>query len=148
MAVPTCPFCTIVARGTSDDGRTLLFSDERVVVFNDRSPASKVHLLVCPRVHLDDVNSLDRTHVELVRHMRDTGTAMLHQLGESDEEAHVLGFHVPPWTSVHHLHLHCIALPWTPSWRSVKYPSQLFCGLRMPWFVPVSDLLTQLGNED
>ncbi|KAB1217017.1 Histidine triad nucleotide-binding protein 3 [Morella rubra] len=33
------------------------------------------------------------------------------------------GFHQPPLNSVNHLHLHCMALPYTPRWKCVKYLS-------------------------
>ncbi|KAF8412418.1 hypothetical protein HHK36_000382 [Tetracentron sinense] len=34
-----------------------------------------------------------------------------------------LGFHQPPLNSVNHLHLHCLALPFIPKWKHVKYMS-------------------------
>ncbi|KDO61458.1 hypothetical protein CISIN_1g034907mg [Citrus sinensis] len=33
------------------------------------------------------------------------------------------GFHQPPLNSVNHLHLHCLALPFIPRWKHVKYLS-------------------------
>ena len=142
-----CVFCAMAARGTSDSGAPLLHSDDRVFAFHDRSPAAKVHILVCPRSHVEDCTSLSLAEErELVVHMRNVGQTLLSQLAPGADT--VLGFHVPPFTSVPHLHLHCLALPWSASWRSVKDPDSTYlCGLRMPWFAPVDDILLGLPHS-
>ena len=146
-----CVFCAMAARGTSDAGAPLLHADDKVFAFHDRSPGATVHVLVCPRRHVEDCTSL-RTSAEereLVLHMRSVGETLLSQLAPGADT--VLGFHVPPFTSIPHLHLHCLALPWAGplGWRSVKYPadSSLLCGLRMPWFTPVDDFLLSWPHE-
>ena len=35
---------------------------------------------------------------------------------------HSLGFHIPPYISVHHLHMHVQALPYRSWLRRMKYP--------------------------
>jgi hypothetical protein len=51
-----------------------------------------------------------------------------------------MGFHVPPFNSVNHLHLHVISLPFKNLWRKLKYQPA------MPWFTPVNDVMTHLGE--
>ena len=41
--------------------------------------------------------------------MRRIGSKLLTSL--EPQRQHKFGFHVPPWNSVDHLHLHCFALP-------------------------------------
>lgn len=37
-----------------------------------------------------------------------------------------LGFHIPPFSSVHHIHLHVLSLPLSHGWAKVKYRSTTF----------------------
>ena len=48
------------------------------------------------------------------------------------------GYHLPPFNSVDHLHLHCFALPFVPRWKSLKYTSAAGCHL---WYLPAEALL-------
>jgi hypothetical protein len=32
-----------------------------------------------------------------------------------------LGFHRPPFASVHHLHMHCLGEPFTPRWNRLRF---------------------------
>uniref|UniRef100_A0A0D3FYD2 HIT domain-containing protein n=1 Tax=Oryza barthii TaxID=65489 RepID=A0A0D3FYD2_9ORYZ len=80
------------------------------------------HYLVIPIEHIPTVNNLQRTTEDhqLVSHMLAVGRDLLNRDAPNSEE-HRFGFHQPPFNSVDHLHLHCLALPFTPSWRQVKY---------------------------
>lgn len=156
----------------------LVYADRKVVAFLDRSPSAAQHLLVCPRVHVANVNTMidaarqgrrlplaavadsgedaDATTTDsispadLADHMRQVGEALLWQRstlssslrsrrgenetrdgsgGESGGNGgsanapsnFLFGFHVPPWRSVDHLHLHCIEPPFQPPGLAIKY---------------------------
>ena len=47
------------------------------------------------------------------------------------------GFHVPPFVSVDHVHLHLIVLPCKNMWRLLKYPTW-----NVTWFVSLTSLLS------
>ncbi|KAG9132878.1 hypothetical protein Leryth_014810 [Lithospermum erythrorhizon] len=54
--------------------------------------------------------------------MLKVGESLVH--GDAPQaEKYKFGFHQPPFNSVNHLHLHCFALPFIPSWKRVKYLS-------------------------
>jgi diadenosine tetraphosphate (Ap4A) HIT family hydrolase len=109
-----CPFCAI-----GDEGRQLLYADERVVAFEDRAPAAAVHLLVCPREHVGSVGTLKASDGPLLLHMHTVGVKLL--LGAAPSAEHKLGYHASGFHSVEHLHLHCFALPHEPAWKAMKY---------------------------
>ncbi|KAJ1272028.1 hypothetical protein BS78_06G171700 [Paspalum vaginatum] len=116
-----CVFCDIARRAPTSTA-ALLYSDDKVVAFRDINPSALRHYLVIPIEHIPTVNSLQKTieDHQLVSHMVKVGKDLLKQDAPNSEE-HRFGFHQPPFNSVDHLHLHCLALPFMPSWRQVKY---------------------------
>ncbi|XP_016475798.1 bifunctional adenosine 5'-phosphosulfate phosphorylase/adenylylsulfatase HINT4 [Nicotiana tabacum] len=120
-ALSECIFCQIA---TSSASTTLLHSDDKVVAFRDINPSAFRHYLVIPKQHIPTVKNLQRSPEDfsLVSHMLDVGKSLLHR--DAPQCKHYrFGFHQPPFNSVDHLHLHCFALPYTPSWRFIKYLS-------------------------
>ena len=65
----------------------------------------------------------------LLRRMQRIGHKLLDEAQQQDvqagiAEAHserVVGFHLPPFNSVAHLHLHCLGLPFTPWWQRARF---------------------------
>ncbi|XP_048558516.1 bifunctional adenosine 5'-phosphosulfate phosphorylase/adenylylsulfatase HINT4 isoform X1 [Triticum urartu] len=157
-----CVFCDIARRAPASTA-ALLYSDDKVVAFQDINPSAfsnmssvllltttrsiiydqlvhsisfilKIcvrvfslcnvcrHYLVIPIEHIPTVKNLQRTNEDhqLVSHMVKVGKDLLSRDAPKSEE-HRFGFHQPPFNSIDHLHLHCLALPFIPSWRQVKY---------------------------
>ncbi|XP_060179965.1 bifunctional adenosine 5'-phosphosulfate phosphorylase/adenylylsulfatase HINT4 [Lycium barbarum] len=117
-----CIFCQIA--NSSSSSTTLLHSDDKVVAFPDINPSAFRHYLVIPKQHIPTVKNLQRSPEDfsLVSHMLDVGKSLLHR--DAPQSKHYrFGFHQPPFNSVDHLHLHCLALPYTPSSRFIKYAS-------------------------
>uniref|UniRef100_A0A804RJX1 HIT domain-containing protein n=1 Tax=Zea mays TaxID=4577 RepID=A0A804RJX1_MAIZE len=112
--VDGCVFCEIV-RGAPASTTALLYSDDKVVAFRDINPSAFRHYLVIPIDHIPTVNSLRKTKDDhqLVSHMVKVGKDFLNQDAPNSEE-HRFGFHQPPFNSIDHLHLHCLALPFIP----------------------------------
>lgn len=61
----------------------------------------------------------------------------------------VVGFHVPPFTSINHLHLHLIEKPFLSFWRYcllsrwAKYPPWSFA----KWFITIDQLVSKLEKS-
>ncbi|XP_053737044.1 adenosine 5'-monophosphoramidase HINT3-like isoform X1 [Synchiropus splendidus] len=106
QTVEACVFCAI-ARG--EEEATVILQDDDFVCFWDISPAAPHHYLVVPRQHIVNCLSLHTRHIKMVERMADMGRAALHSQGIVDMDNTRLGFHVPPYTSVDHLHLHVLA---------------------------------------
>ncbi|EST05326.2 HIT-like domain protein [Kalmanozyma brasiliensis GHG001] len=112
-----CIFCNV-----SRDRFNIVLEDDKYICFSDRSPAAAVHLLVIPRTHIANVQSLTSRDTQLVREMQAVGNKALDRLADgSSPTERRFGFHIPPFRSVDHLHLHCLQLPFRSSLKSLKY---------------------------
>ncbi|XP_072987610.1 bifunctional adenosine 5'-phosphosulfate phosphorylase/adenylylsulfatase HINT4 isoform X2 [Typha latifolia] len=133
MANP-CVFCQIAQGSTST---ALLYADERVVAFPDIKPSAF-------RAHINRERTPRKSRTSSVNHMLNVGKDLLKR-DAPESELHRFGFHRPPFNSVNHLHLHCLALPFIPSfllndsWKCVKYTPMAFGG-----FQEAENLLEQI----
>ncbi|KAF5178124.1 Histidine triad nucleotide-binding protein [Thalictrum thalictroides] len=116
-----CLFCQIARSSTPTH---LLHTDDRVVAFQDIKPSALRHYLVIPVEHISTVKDLRRRTEDynLVCHMLSVGQSLLHRDAPGSKE-YRFGFHRPPFNSINHLHLHCLALPFSPRWKHLKYMS-------------------------
>lgn len=123
-AAAECPFCSLAQGLPAGGTSSLLFQDEKVVAFQDINPSAYRHYLVIPKEHIATINELcqGEEHYALVHHMLKTGETLMHRDAPAAEE-YRFGFHRPPFNSVNHLHLHCMALPYHSRWRAFKYLS-------------------------
>ncbi|XP_030538209.1 bifunctional adenosine 5'-phosphosulfate phosphorylase/adenylylsulfatase HINT4 isoform X2 [Rhodamnia argentea] len=140
-ATSACIFCQIARSSTPT---SLLHSDDRVVAFEDVNPAALRHYLVIPVEHIPTVRDLKRRAEDytLVSHMLDVGRMLL-QRDVPQSKQYRFGFHQPPLNSVNHLHLHCLALPFIPRWKHMKYLSLGPLG----GFIEAEKLLDKLKPE-
>lgn len=53
--------------------------------------------------------------------MKRVGEEQLTANGYTDPVSYAMGFHVPPFTSIDHLHLHVHGLPYKSVFRRMKY---------------------------
>ena len=101
-----------------------------LLAFQDRSPKAKLHALVIPKRYIQNVYSLTYNDAKLVQDMRDMGLDLLqkYQPESLEEKDYILCFHIPPFNSVDHLHLHVLAPASEMNWiyRYGKYR----CGAR------------------
>lgn len=65
-----CIFCKII-RG--DFGTEFVYETENTVVFNDINPKAPVHMLVCPKQHIESLNELEDKNLmaELLQAVKD-----------------------------------------------------------------------------
>lgn len=117
----SCLFCQIARSSTST---SLVYTDEKVVAFQDKNPSASKHYLVIPVDHISTVKDLQRRTEDyhLVSHMLKVGQNLLHA-DAPESSKYRFGFHQPPFNSVNHLHLHCLELPFIPRWKHIKYMS-------------------------
>ncbi|CAD6892218.1 unnamed protein product [Tilletia laevis] len=131
--IERCLFCHVSA----ERDFSIVAENDKFVVFRDKYPSARVHLLVTPRAHIPNTSNLGQGHVEMVKEMLALGTQALDSVrvtaavDEEDQKkkkhkdgqsGYVFGFHVPPFRSVDHLHLHCQQLPYLSRRQGLKYP--------------------------
>uniref|UniRef100_A0A182P3Q2 Adenosine 5'-monophosphoramidase HINT3 n=1 Tax=Anopheles epiroticus TaxID=199890 RepID=A0A182P3Q2_9DIPT len=104
--LPNCVFCTIASG--NDPATDIVFQNERMCIFKDIRPASDFHFLAIPNHHLENVNSLTSADKPLLEELKRELVNYMQSKGVDPAEAS-FGFHIPPFTSVKHLHMHAIA---------------------------------------
>ncbi|XP_062267875.1 adenosine 5'-monophosphoramidase HINT3-like [Platichthys flesus] len=134
-----CAFCRI--RDTDTDTEILL-SDEQLLCFRDVKPGATHHYLIVPRMHIDNCKALQGTDVPLVEQMENMGWRILEKNKVGDLDDVRMGFHIPPFCSVPHLHLHALA----PA-SKMSFKSQLHYGPQSHWFITVDKVLSQLKTR-
>ena len=104
------------------------------------------HLLVCPKTHLKDVNSLQPKHYDLVKHMKEKAEDLLDSSdgvrvidSEAESKETLIGFHVPLSTSIDHLHMHAFKLPFFSKCYQMRKYNSFF-------FVTAEDVLNRLES--
>ncbi|ORY07189.1 HIT-like protein [Basidiobolus meristosporus CBS 931.73] len=132
-----CVFCTI----SEHSGTRMVYQDEDVIAFHDIRPAAKTHLLVVPTKHIETVKALQGHDYTTVKKMEAVGRRLLREQGYTEENTR-LGFHIPPFNSINHLHLHCLGLPFRNWWIGGKYSHNTPL-----WFISVEKVLEKLSAD-
>jgi diadenosine tetraphosphate (Ap4A) HIT family hydrolase len=112
-----CLFCKIIKR---EEEGSIVYEDDKFVVFKTIAPITHTHLLVTPRQHITNLHSPEMNGLfgaQLVKDMVEIGKKAL---GPEYADNAQYCFHVPPLNSIDHLHLHAIASPEQMSWLSAS----------------------------
>ncbi|EDW70723.1 adenosine 5'-monophosphoramidase HINT3 [Drosophila virilis] len=105
MAHQNCLFCDI------SNGKTetiLEMETDEFAIFKDIRPASRHHYLIVTKQHYDSLKVLNQSHEKMVLRMEQGLKSFFTSKGINTTDA-LFGFHVPPFISVKHLHMHGIA---------------------------------------
>ncbi|KAF5396432.1 Histidine triad nucleotide-binding 4 isoform 2 [Paragonimus heterotremus] len=137
LFVPDCVFCHIANRKC--DGSRILLEKESVLLFKDICPMAPHHYQCIPKRHIKNINQLNRSNIPLLMEMKNCAIEYL-KTAEVDIGDFLLGFHKPPFNSVHHLHLHVIGPVQHIRFR-VKFDPALFM------FKPIDNLIKQLETK-
>ena len=98
-----------ILRGESP--ASVLSESENVLVFDDRLPRAPLHALVIPKRFIKSVFTLEKGDIQLLEEMRTMGLAVVKEKYPDAyrQKDYILCYHVPPFNSVDHLHLHVLA---------------------------------------
>ena len=109
-----CIFCEIAV----DLNNVLYFNNDLFVKF-DINPESNFHLLVISRRHIQNISRLKECDFYLIKEMVEIGEKMIKE--NKLIENCIFAFHKPIFTSVPHLHLHIIGLPFYSNLGKLKF---------------------------
>jgi len=123
-----CRMCEIIQNPSEVD---VFYEDDELFVFRDQFPSAKTHFLIIPKKHIGSVYSLGLQHVGMVKRMEELSCKVI-CAQTADARSARIGFHVPPFYSVNHLHLHVILPPWTTCYSQFKYPIEGSCFFATP----------------
>jgi histidine triad (HIT) family protein len=103
-----CLFCKIVAGELPSD---IVHETETTVSFKDINPAAPLHVLVVPRLHIDDASTITSENGPVLADMLLAARAVADAAGvNTRERGYRLIFNIGPdaMNSVAHLHLHVL----------------------------------------
>lgn len=139
--------------------------NDRLFCFRDIHPRAPLHALVIPKFFVRNIHSLtcrstdsnnDNSEQEkfhafcdnpraLLQELRDMAGHVLqmHQPEAWAQKDYLLCFHVPPFNSVDHLHLHVLA----PASRMGWFPTHIKYNPNAFWVATWDDVMQQLENK-
>ena len=89
----------------------IVYRDDLVTAFRDINPAAPVHLLVVPRVHVENLYDADLAHQALLGKMLGVAGRLAREQGASDGFRLVINNGRVGRQEVYHLHAHILGGP-------------------------------------
>lgn len=133
-----CIFCKIAAKEVEAN---IVYEDDDFIAFHDIKPDSEVHIQLIPRKHIDNIDSLTGEDIDFVESLQQTGKKIIEEhVGLNNPKKLATSrfvFHVPPYNSVEHLHMHCMA-------GRGSFLCKFTHGNYFPWVLSVEKLIGNL----
>ena len=111
----SCIFCKIINKKIPS---RIVYEDQHVFAFEDASPQAPVHILVVPKKHLPDIQSMEAADRELVGHLFLAATKIATDKGLVEKGYRtVINNGAGAGQTVFHIHLHLLAgrrFTWPP----------------------------------
>jgi histidine triad (HIT) family protein len=104
----TCLFCRI-ARGEIPSKKA--YEDDELLVFHDINPAAPVHLLMVPKEHTDNLDTVEARHEALLGRMLSLAPRLAREQGAADGFRIVINNGPDGGQEVYHLHVHVLGGP-------------------------------------
>ena len=100
-----CLFCKIIA---GDIPSTKVYEDETVYAFRDINPQAPTHILVVPKVHMDDCNAVSAENSAVIAHIFEVIPQIAREEGLANGYRVVSNCGADAGQTVQHLHFHIL----------------------------------------
>ena len=100
-----CIFCKIIA---GDIPSTKVYEDETVLAFRDIAPQAPTHILVIPKVHIEDCNGISAENSAIVAHIFEVIPQIAKEEGLEGGYRVVSNCGADAGQTVQHLHFHIL----------------------------------------
>lgn len=100
-----CLFCRIAQGEIEAD---VVFEDEHLLAFNDKFPKASTHVLVIPKVHLENLNALSDLDSALMGHLVTTLPQIAKTVGLDDGYRTIVNTGPGGGQEIYHLHFHLL----------------------------------------
>ena len=110
-----CLFCKMVA---GDIKPNVVFEDDQVLAFRDISPQAPTHVLLIPKKHIVNIETMDAADSPLLAHLLLTAQKVARDLGIADNGYRLVNnCNRHGGQTVYHLHFHLLGgrhMTWPP----------------------------------
>ena len=100
-----CIFCKIIA---GDIPSTKVYEDEAILAFRDIAPQAPTHILVIPKVHIEDCNGISAENSAIVAHIFEVIPQIAKEEGLEGGYRVVSNCGADAGQTVQHLHFHIL----------------------------------------
>lgn len=111
----SCIFCKIINKEIKSE---FIYENENFVVFKDINPQSPIHLLIVPKIHIENINSVKEEDLDILKNMFLIAKEIAQQLGVAESGYRiVVNTNKDAGQEVFHIHFHFLAgrkFQWPP----------------------------------
>lgn len=101
-----CLFCQFAAKKISTN---VVFEDKDMIVFRDINPQAPVHLLMCPKKHIESINELKEAETQIVARMISQAKILAKEFNLKDRGYRlVINTGKSAGQEIKHLHIHLL----------------------------------------
>lgn len=101
-----CIFCKIIDKEIPS---TIVYENDKVLAFKDIHPVAPVHILIVPKMHVSDLNSLDENNLGIIIDVHEAAKKIAEQLGIAKKGYRLIAnCGVDAGQTVFHIHYHLI----------------------------------------
>ncbi len=110
-----CIFCKIINKEIKSE---FIYENENFIVFKDINPQAPIHLLIVPKRHIENINSIKEEELDILKNVFSIAKRVAQDLGVAESGYRiVVNTNKDAGQEVFHIHFHFLAgrkFQWPP----------------------------------